>query len=408
MTRKMILLCVLVFTLGLMAIVPAVAQDEFVFGMILVGPKNDRGWSQAHYEGGLYVEKNVPGAKMVVFESLNPAAAPETTVEDVVTEMIDQGAKLILTTSDEFEEDTGVSAKNHPDVTFINVSGDDAYTGEAAPNLGNVMPQMEWMKMVAGCSAALTTQTGSIGYLGPLINFETRRYAASAYLGAKYCYENYRGMKGSDLKFTVTWIGFWFNIPGVTLDPTEETNTFFDNGADVVLSGIDTTEATVVAGQRFAADEKVWAVPFDFTGACDEAPAVCLGIPYFNWGPAYVNIVNQVKDGTYKQAWEYTTVDWTDINNLDTTAAGFIQGPALEGDAKTNLDDFISKMAAYATDPANEGTFWLWQGPLNYQDGTVLAAEGETLPMIAKLGEAPSVWYLEQLLEGMTGASTAQ
>jgi len=32
---------------------------------------------------------------------------------------------------------------------------------------------MEDMKAIAGCAAALTTQTGSIGYLGPLINFET-------------------------------------------------------------------------------------------------------------------------------------------------------------------------------------------------------------------------------------------
>jgi simple sugar transport system substrate-binding protein len=25
---------------------------EFTFGMLLVGPYNDHGWSQAHYEGG--------------------------------------------------------------------------------------------------------------------------------------------------------------------------------------------------------------------------------------------------------------------------------------------------------------------------------------------------------------------
>ena len=45
------------------------APEEFVFGVILVGPKNDRGWSQAHYEGGLYIEENLPGARMIVFES---------------------------------------------------------------------------------------------------------------------------------------------------------------------------------------------------------------------------------------------------------------------------------------------------------------------------------------------------
>ncbi len=28
--------------------------------MILVGPYNDNGWSQANYEGGLYVEERLP------------------------------------------------------------------------------------------------------------------------------------------------------------------------------------------------------------------------------------------------------------------------------------------------------------------------------------------------------------
>ena len=28
------------------------AMEELIFGMILVGPENDRGWSQAHREGG--------------------------------------------------------------------------------------------------------------------------------------------------------------------------------------------------------------------------------------------------------------------------------------------------------------------------------------------------------------------
>ncbi len=46
------------------------------------------------------------------------------------------------------------------------------------------MGKMEYGKMIAGCAAALTTQTGKIGYLGPLINDETRRLSDSVYLGA--------------------------------------------------------------------------------------------------------------------------------------------------------------------------------------------------------------------------------
>ncbi len=142
------------------------------------------------------------------------------------------------------------------------------------------MGRMEDMKAIAGCAAALNTQTGSLGYLGPLINFEMCRLASSAFLGAKYCYENYRALNPDDLEFVVTWIGFWFNIPGVTLDPTEVTNGFFDRGVDVVMSGIDTTEGIDVAGQRAGLRSTVWAVPYDYVGACDQAPDICLGASF--------------------------------------------------------------------------------------------------------------------------------
>ena len=35
-------------------------EKPFTFAMLLVGPFNDRGWSQAHYDAGLYVESKLP------------------------------------------------------------------------------------------------------------------------------------------------------------------------------------------------------------------------------------------------------------------------------------------------------------------------------------------------------------
>lgn len=364
--------------------------EPIKFGVILVGPKNDRGWSQAHYAGGQYVEANLEGAEMIVFESLNPADKPEATVEGVVDEMVADGAKVIFTTSDEFEEDTTTVAGKYPEIVFINISGDDALTGEASSNLGNIMGQMEDMKAVAGCAAALATETGHIGYLGPLINYETRRYTAAAYLGAKYCYENYRGMAGDDLQFTVTWIGFWFNIPGVTLDPTEVTNNFLDTGVDVVLSGIDTTEGIDVTGQRAAEGEKVWAVPYDFEGACENAPEICLGVPYFNWGPSYLETLQAVQSGTWEQDWVITTPNWSDLTDNDVTGVGWVMGTGLADDLKSDLTEFINGLAG--------GDISLWDGPINLQDGTEFVAEGATATY-------EEIWYLPQLLEGMEGPS---
>jgi simple sugar transport system substrate-binding protein len=369
---------------------PPAPAEEFVFGVVLVGPKNDHGWSQAHFEGGQYVEQNMPGARMIVFESLNPADKPEATLEGVVDDMVADGAKLILTTSDEFEEDTLGVANKYPDVTVINISGDDVLTGEAPPNEGNIMGRMEDMKAIAGCAAALTTQTGKIGYLGPLINFETRRLASSAYLGARYCYETYRGMNPDDLQFTVTWIGFWFNIPGVTLDPTEVVNNFLDTGVDVVLSGIDTTEAIDVAGQRAAQGAQVWAIPYDFLGACDQAPDICLGVPFFNWGPAYLETAMAVQGGTWEQSWDWNPANWDDMTDLTKTAVGWVAGPALTGDPLTQLDEFIAGLAS--------GSINVWTGPINLQDGSEYIPAGQA-------ATDEQIWYLPQLLEGMEGPS---
>ena len=67
---------------------------------------------------------------------------------------------------------------------------------------------------------------------------------SAAYLGARHCWETYRKKKREELTFKVTWIGFWMNIPGVTLDPTKVADEFYDNGFDVLMTGLDTPEAT--------------------------------------------------------------------------------------------------------------------------------------------------------------------
>lgn len=369
---------------------PEVEAEPVTFGLVLVGPKNDHGWSQAHHEGGLYVEEMLPGSRMIVFESLNPADKPEATLEGVVDDMVAEGTTLVFTTSDEFEEDTLGVAEKYPDVTFVNISGDDALTGEAPANLGNIMGRMEDMKAIAGCAAALQTETGKIGYLGPLINYETRRLASSAYLGARYCYENVRGMNPDDLEFTVTWIGFWFNIPGVTLDPTEVTNSFLDNGVDVVLSGIDTTEGIDVTGQRAAQGVAVWSVPYDFEGACESAPEICLGVPYFNWGPSYLDTVTQVGTGTWAQSWDWNSPNWQDLTDNSKTAVGWVNGPGMPAENQALLDEFI---ASLASEDAN-----VWTGPIFLQDSSEYVPAGS-------IASDEQVWYLPQLILGMTGPS---
>jgi simple sugar transport system substrate-binding protein len=377
------------------AVAPTVAGatsgTPITIGEILVGPHNDTGWSQATFEGLQYVQSKLPGTKLIYVD--NAFNYQGTTPAQLADQLLSQGANVIVFNSDSFMDDSNTFAAAHPTIPVIMLSGDQNWAEgqdyKNIPNMIDIMGQMEYMKEIAGCAAALTTQTGKIGFLGPLINPETRRLASSAFLGAQYCWTKVLNKPASSLSFDVTWIGNWFNVPGQTLDPTKVADDFYNSGHDVVISGIDTTEALVEAKKMTDNGMKVFAIPYDYHAACDVAPSVCLGVPYFNWGPALLTNIKAIQDGTWKPHFEWNPPDWQHFNQPDYGAVGFNEGPALTAANKTTLDKFISDLA---------GGLDLWTGPISLQDGTVYLKDGE-------VATPQQIWYLPQLLKGMTGAS---
>ncbi|MBD2019759.1 BMP family ABC transporter substrate-binding protein, partial [Leptolyngbya sp. FACHB-36] len=303
-----------------------------------------------------------------------------------------KGAKLIIFNSDDFKDDALEAAKKHPEVPIIHASGDYSWPEgknfKNQPNLVNIMGRMEFGKMIAGCAAALNSDNGKIGYLGPLINDETRRYSSAAFLGARYCWENYLKKKPEDLEFKVTWIGFWFNIPGKTLDPTKVADDFYNGGYNVLMSGIDTPEAAVQGKKAAEAGKKIKYVHYDLKTGCNLAPDICIGVPYYNWALPYTDAIKQLRDGKTPSKFVWLGPDWKDING-PASMIGFLPGNAL-GDKKPLLDQFIKGLG--------DGSINLYKGPLKLQDGTDYVKAGEA-------ATDQQVWYLPQLLAGMEGPS---
>ena len=353
--------------------------QESKIGMILVGPKNDKGWSQAHYEGGEYAASKL-GGEMITVDMVNPADSPDLTIPSVVEDMISQGATIIFATSDDMKDGILEAAEKYPDTDFVWSTGDSAlvvgrdYRSELK-NVSNVMGKMEYGQMIAGCAAAIKSKTGKIGLLGPLVNDETRRLANATYLGAKHCADG-------DIEFDITWIGFWFHIPGMTLDPTQVVNDFYDSGKDVVISHIDTTEAVVVTGQRAEKGEDIWVVPYDYKGACEQAPTRCLGVNYFNWGPEYLSLAQKSRDGEFTNEWLWVGPYWKD---LQSSIVGWNHGEGLDAVEKGRVGNFIEELKLGLN---------LFTGPLNFNDGSVYLEDGEIASDI-------DIWYTPQLLEGM-------
>lgn len=366
------------------------AAKPFVFGLLLVGPHDDQGLSQAHYEGGRYVVEALAGTKMIFIDRANPNDRPDVTITQLVDDMVEKGARLIIANSIDMQDGIREAALKHPRIKFVQIGGDDVLTGKASKNLSNLMGRMEYGKMMAGFAAALTTKTGNIAYIGPLDNAQSRRLASSCYLGARYAWTDVLKKDPKDLKFHLTWLGYWFNIPGKTKDPVQVANDYFNNNYDVVISGITATEIPVVAKQIHEKGKAVWTIPFDNAEACEGMSDVCLGALFFNWGPGYLGFLKAAKSGKWKQKWIWQDPDWKDINNPDSTAVGFVPGPALSESATAQLDKFISDLTAAKVN--------LFKGPLNYQDGKPFIKAGQTA------GDK-QIWSMEQLLEGIDSQS---
>ena len=134
----------------------------------------------------------------------------------------------------------------------------------------------------------------------------------------------------------------------------------------------------------------MWAIPYDFEGACENAPDICLGVPYFHWGPSYLETAQAVASGTWTQSWEWLPPYWADLRDNTQTHVGWVNGPALTAEMQSTLDAFIAGLAS--------GDINVWTGPINLQDGT------EYVPAGAAATDN-DIWYLPQLIEGMDGPS---
>ena len=134
----------------------------------------------------------------------------------------------------------------------------------------------------------------------------------------------------------------------------------------------------------------MYVVGYDYENSCDTAPEVCLGVPYFNWGPEYLKVAKNVANDYFISEFTWAGPDWDDLNNKDTSSIGFKMGNGLSDEEKNDLDKFIKELAS--------GDLNLFKGPLNFQDGTTYLAEG-------KEASDNEIWYTSQLLMGMTGDS---
>jgi len=368
MKRTKVALAALLLATAVGALVAATASSAkhaaaFKVAWIYVGPHNDGGWSQAHDDGRLAVQKAF-GSK--VQTTYKESIAPGPQLEQTVASLVQQGYKMIFGTSYGFF-DKKLAAK-YPDVKFEQATGTDI-----APNLSEYFGAGEDTIYLSGMAAGAASKNGKLGLVVAFPIPEVIRHTNAFTLGAQATHP------GATVR--LVWTLNWF-------DPAKEkkaAESLFSAGADVLGQNVDSP-----ATGQFAESKGIGWVGYD-SDAQKFAPKSWLTAAIYDWGVYYKKRVAEAMAGTWKPGFYYGN-----MNDGFTLLAPY--GPDVSAATK-------AKIAAKAKAIQN-GTFNVFSGPLYDQSGKLRVPKGKTMKVL--VGGTNSLYGMNWLVKGVIGSPTGK
>jgi basic membrane protein A len=336
------------------AVGPAMAKDKVKAAWVYVGPIGDHGWTYAHNQGRLAVEKEL-GIETAFMESVSEADA-----ERVIMNFARRGYSPIFTTSFGFMDPTLAVAKRFPNLAFMHCSG-----FKRAKNVGTYFGRMYQARYLTGLVAGLMTKTNKIGYVNAFPIPECIRLANAFTIGVREV--------NPKAKVHVVWTNSWID----TAKGKDAAKALLSVDCDVITQGIDPP-----GPQEAAAEAGKWFLGWD-SDMAHMAPKVTLTSTVWNWKVLYTKLVKQVMDGAWKPAdyWWGMEKGLIDIAPL---------APMVPEDVK--------KLVMKRRQELKEGKFTVFKGPIKAQDGSVLLKEGQT-------ADDKTLLSMTTFVEGIVGSA---
>ena len=349
---------------------------------IYVGPIGDYGWTHAHNEGRLYVEKKFPWLQTAYAEAVPEADADRFLDRFVVEEKCD----VIFTTSFGYMDATLAAAKKYPNTIFFHCSG-----FQRAPNSGNYFADFYQVYYLNGLMAGALTKTGKVGYVAAHPIPDVVRHINAFALG----------VRATNPKATVDvrWLFAWFD-PAKAREAAEA---LIAAGADVLAFTEDSPTVVQVGQEYVKKGQPVYTFshysPMEKFGK-DSAVSGQL----INWGILYEDMLTKVYLGVYNNKNLQDVDYWWLMREGAAMLGGSFENPinpkfvdAIKAKKVTDpllgelsVYDLVMKRIAQMKDPAM--LFDPFTGPIKDQDGKERLKAGQR----ATYGELLSVdWFVE-------------
>ncbi|HEX7084209.1 MAG TPA: BMP family ABC transporter substrate-binding protein [Gaiellaceae bacterium] len=365
MSRRNLALAAVVAAIVAVAAVLALAaapgnaktSGTFKAAWIYVGPHNDGGWSQAHDQGRLYVQKKL-GSKVQTTYKENVPEGPQ--VSQVIDSLVHDGNKIIFATSFGYQPAMAAAAKKYPDVKFEMATGTIVQK-----NMTEYYGAGEDAIYLSGIAAGAATKTGIVGYVVPFAIPEVIRHTNAFTLGVQTAHPG--------AKVKIVWTNSWF-APDKEKKAAESLKAA---GADVIGQNVDSP----AAGQYAESVGLPW-VGYD-SDAHKFAPKEWLTGAVYNWGPYYLSRVEAAMNGTWKSGFWYGS-----LKSGFTKLAPY--GPKVSAKTKALIAKQKKKI--------ENGSWYEFQGPLYDQSGKLRVPKGKRLTV-------KQLYAMNWLVKGVEGSA---
>ena len=323
----------------------AEAADKVKVGFVYLTTPGDHGWTYAHEVGRQQVEKHF-GDKVETTYVENVPEGPDSA--RVIRELAKKGNDIIFTTSFGYMDHTLKVAKEFPNVKFEHITG-----YKRSPNMATGNIRFYEGRYVQGIVAGMMTKSNKIGYIASFPIPEVIQGINAFGLGLRSV--------NPKAEVSVIWVNSWY-------DPVKEADAakvHIAEGADILAQHTDspamlqTAEKAGVYGFGQSSDMKAF------------APKAQLFSSVNNWGPYYIEKIQQLMDGK-----------WNTGEGPDHWAGNVWAGMARDYLVLSPFENMPADVAAAAAKAAADiksGKNKIFTGPIKDNTGKERVPAGKTL-----------------------------
>ena len=339
-----------------------ISKEDIKVGVLHISdPAEGSGYSYTHDIGIQGMQENLGLSDEQIIRKLNVDDGDVAAIEKAIQECVDEGCNVIFTTSWGYMQPTADMAEKYPDIYFSHGTG---YMSNGT-NFNNYFGRIYQARYLSGIVAGMNTKTNKIGYVA------AQDSSNSEVTGGIDAFAMGVYSVNPDAVVYVKVTNSWYD-PVAEKAAAEE---LLAMECDVMSQHCDTPYP-----QTLAQEKGVYGIGYN-SDMSKETPDSCLCSVIWNWSAYYTSAVKSIIDGS-----------WDGSNYYGGMSEGLVD--------ITDLADFCAEGTQEKVDEATTeiltGSFNVFDGVIETNDGSMIGEEGKTLDDATITGGIN--WYFKNVV----------